>query len=36
MTIQVKATERYFPVVQFVVMYKLALTFKRVVDEIPK
>ena len=36
MTIQMKATEQYFPEVLFIMLYKMALTFKRVVDEIPK
>ena len=34
-TIQMKATEQYFPVVLFVMLYKLGLTFKSV-NEIPK
>jgi len=34
-TIQVKAIEQYFPVVLFIVLYKVALTFQSV-DEIPK
>ena len=33
MTIQMKATEQYFPVVLFIVLYKLVLTFE-FVDEI--
>ena len=32
-TIQTKATEQYFPVVLFIVLYKVALTFE-FVDEI--
>ena len=32
-TIQIKATERYFPVVLFIMLYKVALTFE-FVDEI--
>ena len=35
MTIQVKATEQYFPVMLFIKMYKVALTFESV-DEILK
>ena len=34
-TIQMKATEQYFPVVLFIVLYKLVLTFE-FVDEILK
>ena len=34
-TIQVKATEQYFPVVLFVMLYKVVLTFESV-DEILK
>ena len=34
-TIQIKATERYFPVVLFIMLYKEVLTFKSV-DEILK
>jgi len=34
-TIQMKATEQYFPVVMFVVLYKVVLTFASV-DKIPK
>ena len=34
-TIQMKATEQYFPVVLFIVLYKMVLTFESV-DEIPK
>ena len=34
-TIQVKATEQYFPVVLFIVLYKLALSSESV-DEILK
>ena len=29
-TIQMKATEQYFPVVLFIMLYKLALTFESV------
>ena len=32
-TIQMKATEQYFPVVVFIMLYKVALTFESV-DEI--
>ena len=35
MIIQIKATEHYFPVVLFVVLYKVVLTFESV-DEIIK
>ena len=35
MTIQKKATEQYFPVVLFITLYKVVLTFKSV-DEILK
>ena len=34
-TIQMKATEQYFPVVLFIMLYKVVLTFK-FEDEIPK
>ena len=34
LTIQKKATEKYFPVVLFIIMYKVFLTFKSL-DEIP-
>ena len=34
-TIQMRATEHYFPVVLFIVLYKVVLTFESV-DEIPK
>ena len=34
-TIQMKATEQYFPVVLFVMLYKVFLTFESV-EEIPK
>ena len=34
LTIQKKATEKYFPVVLFIIMYKVFLTFESV-DEIP-
>ena len=33
MTIQMKATEQYFPVVLFITLYKVVLTFESV-DEI--
>ena len=33
-TIQMKATEQYFPVVRFIMLYKVILTFESV-DEIP-
>ena len=35
MTIQTKATEQYFPVVLFIMLYKVVLTFESV-DEIVK
>ena len=35
MTIQMKATEQYFPVVLFIMLYKVVLTFESV-DEILK
>ena len=35
MTIQMKATERYFPVLLFIMLYKVILTFESV-DEILK
>ena len=35
MTIQMKATEQYFPVVLFIMLYKVVLTFETV-DEILK
>ena len=35
MTIQVKATEQYFPVVLFIMLFKVVLTFESV-DEILK
>ena len=35
MTIQMKATEQYFPVVLFIVLYKVVLTFE-FLDETPK
>ena len=35
MTIQIKATNRYFPVVLFIMLYNVALTFESV-DEILK
>ena len=35
MTIQVKATEQYFPVVVFIMLYKVVLSFESV-DEIIK
>ena len=31
-TIQMKATEQYFPVVLFIMLYKVALTFESVVE----
>ena len=34
MTTQMKATEQYFPVVLFVLLYRVVLTFEYV-DEIP-
>ena len=34
-TIQTKATEQYFPIVLFVILYKVVLTFESV-DEILK
>ena len=34
-TIQIKATEQYFPVVLFIILYMVVLTFESV-DEIPK
>ena len=34
-TIQMKATEQYFPVVLFIMLYKVILNFESV-DEIPK
>ena len=34
-TIQMKATEQYFPVILFIMLYKVVLTFKSV-DEILK
>ena len=34
-TIQLKATEQYFPVVLFIILYTVVLTFESV-DEIPK
>ena len=35
MTIQIKVTEQYFPVVLFIMLYKVVLTFE-FVDEILK
>ena len=35
LTIQMKATEQYFPVVLFIMLYKVVLTFKSA-DEILK
>ena len=35
MTIQMKATDKYFPVVLSIMLYKVVLTFK-FEDEIPK
>ena len=32
MTIQMKATEQYFPVVLFIMLYKVVQTFKSVVE----
>ena len=32
MTIQMKATEQYFPVLQFTMLYKVVLTFESVVE----
>ena len=32
MTIQMKATEQYFPVVPFITLYKVVLTFESVVE----
>ena len=32
MTIQMKATEQYFPVVLFIMLYKVVLTFESVVE----
>ena len=34
MTIQMKATEQYFPVVLFIMLYKVVLTFE-IVNEVP-
>ena len=34
-TSQIKATEQYFPLVLFIMLYKVALAFESV-DEIPK
>ena len=34
-TIQMKSTEKYFPVVLFIMLYKVVLTFDSV-NEIPK
>ena len=34
-TIQMKATEQYFPVVLFIILYTVVLTFESV-DKIPK
>ena len=36
MTIQMKATEQYFPVVLFIMLYKVVLTLESQVDEILK
>ena len=33
--IQMKATEQYFPVVLFIMLYKVVLTFASGFDEIP-
>ena len=35
-TVQMKATEQYFPVVLFIMLYKLVLFFESSVDKIPK
>ena len=35
MTVEMKATEQYFPVALFIMLYKLVLTFESV-DEIVK
>ena len=35
MTLKMKATEKYFPVVLFIMLYKVVLTFE-IVDEILK
>ena len=35
MTIQIKATEQYFPLVPFIMLYKVVLTFESL-DEILK
>ena len=35
-TIEMNATEQYFPVVLFILLYKMALTFECVENEIPK
>ena len=32
MTIQMKATEQYFPVVLFIMLYKVVLTFESVAE----
>ena len=32
MTIQMKASEQYFPVVLFIMLYKVVLTFESVVE----
>ena len=32
MTIQMKATEQYFPVVLFIILYKVVLTFESVYE----
>ena len=34
-TIQAKATEQYFPVVLFIILYKVALTFETVYKILP-
>ena len=36
MTIQMKATEQYFPVVLFIMLHKVVVTFESVADEILK
>ena len=32
MTISMKATEQYFPVVLFIILYKMVLTFESVIE----
>ena len=36
MTIQIKGTEQYFPVVLFIMLYKVVLIFEFVADEVLK